>query len=332
MAATAADYRVRTSQVDGIAVVHLEDTARHVEVSIAPSIGNLAYEMKVNGKNLFWVPFQSLGEMKANPALCGNPFLAPFANRIDQDAFYVEGRKYLLNGELGNLRRDGNQKPIHGLLMFSHLWKVIEHHADGGAAWVTSHLEFWKHPELMAQFPFAHSLYMTYRLSKGVLEVETEIRNLSAASMPVAIGYHPYFRLHDAPRDEWTVHVAAKRHYSLSPQLIPTGETEAVNLPDPVSLATTQLDDVFGGLVRGSDGRAEFWVKGKKETVSVTYGPKYPVAVIYAPKGREFICFEPMSAITNAFNLAHGGVYKEMQTIPPGGTWKESFWIRGTGF
>ena len=25
------------------------------------------------------------------------------------------------------------------------------------------------------------------------------------------------------------------------------------------------------------------------------YGPKYPVAVVYSPNGRDFICFEPMT-------------------------------------
>ena len=64
----------------------------------------------------------------------------------------------------------------------------------------------------------------------------------------------------------------------------------------------------------------------------MTYGPKYPVAVVYAPPAREFICFEPMAAVTNAFNLAHAGVYGELQSIPPGGQWKESFWIRPSGF
>ena len=34
-----------------------------------------------------------------------------------------------------------------------------------------------------------------------------------------------------------------------------------------------------------------------------------------------------MAAITNAFNLAHAGVYKELQSVPPGATWKESFWL-----
>jgi hypothetical protein len=36
--------------------------------------------------------------------------------------------------------------------------------------------------------------------------------------------------------------------------------------------------------------------------------------------------------VTNAFNLAHAGAYKELQSIPPGGRWKESYWISTQGF
>jgi aldose 1-epimerase len=56
------------------------------------------------------------------------------------------------------------------------------------------------------------------------------------------------------------------------------------------------------------------------------------VAVVYAPRGRDFLCFEPMAAITNAFNLDHSGVYRELESIPAGGTWRESFWIGPSGF
>jgi aldose 1-epimerase len=34
-----------------------------------------------------------------------------------------------------------------------------------------------------------------------------------------------------------------------------------------------------------------------------------------------------MAALTNAFNLAHAGKYKELQSIPAGETWRESFWV-----
>ena len=68
--------------------------------------------------------------------------------------------------------------------------------------------------------------------------------------MPVALGYHPYFQLHDAPRDQWKVHLAAREQYVLSNVLIPTGEARPNQFTDPQPLAGAQLDTVFGGLVR----------------------------------------------------------------------------------
>jgi aldose 1-epimerase len=93
-----------------------------------------------------------------------------------------------------------------------------------------------------------------------------------------------------------------------------------------------QFDDVFTGLVRNAAGNAQFWVEGKQERISVTYGPKYNTAVVYAPPGRSFICFEPMAGITDALNLAHAGIYKDLQVVPARGQWKESFRITPTGF
>ena len=195
----AANYSARKATVDGIEVVQLADASRHVEVSIAPSIGNMAYEIKVAGKNILFFPFHSPAELKDNPTFCAIPFLAPWANRIDDDSYWANGKRYLLNPDLGNLRRDGNKKPIHGLLNFSPLWTLVSAASDERAAWATSRLEFTRHPEMMAQFPFAHTITMTYRLSGGEVEVETTLDNQSAEPMPVAIGYHPYFRLDDAP-------------------------------------------------------------------------------------------------------------------------------------
>jgi galactose mutarotase-like enzyme len=47
---------------------------------------------------------------------------------------------------------------------------------------------------------------------------------------------------------------------------------------------------------------------------------------------RGFIAFEPMVAITDALNLAHKGIYKDLQSIPPGGSWEESFWVTTKGY
>jgi aldose 1-epimerase len=273
-------------------------------------------------------PPVSLSEWKAKPTQAGIPFLAPWANRLDGDAFWANGKRYLLNPDAGLLRRDGNNLAIHGLLLFASAWRVVAFGADQSGAHVTSRLEFWRHPEWMAQFPFAHSIEMTDRLSGGVLEVRTTIENQSLDAMPLSIGFHPWYQIPDRPRDSWKVHLPVRKHYTLSNKLVPTGETTPANLSDPIPLAGRQLDDVFGDVVSID----EFWVESNGRRISIRFGPKYPVAVIFAPQSRNIICFEPMTGITNAFNLAHAGLYKELQSIAPGGKWEESFWVRPSGF
>jgi aldose 1-epimerase len=320
-------YSVRQSVEDGIEVVHLADSTGGVEVSVATAVGNMAYELKSGGKNFLWFPFNSPAELRAKPTLCGIPFLAPWANRIDGDTYWANGKQYRLNYDLGNFRRDGHQKPIHGLLNYSPLWQRVSADADAKSAWVTSRLEFFRHPEMMAQFPFAHTITMTHRLANGELEVETAIQNHSTEPMPAAIGFHPYFCVHDAPRDTWKVHLAARGHMVLNDVLIPTGESRPIEWPDPYPVRQGPLDDVFSNLVRDADGRARFYLEGARERVTVAYGPRYPVAVVYAPAGRDYVCFEPMAGPTNAFNLAHAGQYDSLQSVAPAATWRESFWI-----
>ena len=324
----AANYSAQSANVDSIEIVRLADAGRHMEVSIATSVGNIAYDMQVNGKPILLRPSATLSEWKAKPSQAGIPFLAPWANRLDTDSYWANGRKYLLNPDAAALRRDGNGLAIHGLLLFASDWQVTVRKADDQGAEVTSRLDFWKHPEWMAQFPFAHSIEMTYRLAGGVLEVRTAIENHSREPMPLCIGFHPWYQIPDCPRDRWKVHVPVRDHYTLSDKFIPTGETTPVQLPDPTPLAGRQLDDVFGG-VNSSD---EFWVEGNGARISVRYGSKYPIAVVYAPQAKNVICFEPMTAVTNAFNLAHAGLYGGLESIQPGERWVESFWIRPSGF
>ncbi len=325
-------------------VVHLDDARTHTTVSILSSVGNIVFEMSVNGQNVVYWPAASLDEFKARPNFAGIPFLAPWANRLDEQAFYANGQRYAFDMALGNVR---GANPIHGLVLWTDSWKVMEIKADRSSAWVTSRLEFYRNPLWIKQFPFAHTIEVTHRLQQGILQVSTRIHNLSAQPMPVAIGFHPYFQVTDSPRDEWTISVGARTQWLLGSDLIPTGETQPIEkfFPHPASapLNGYDLDHVFGDLVRGADGRATMSVKGKAQQVDVLLGPNYRSIVIYAPKpsagrdgspprSRNYICFEPMAAITDAMNLAQKGLYKDLQSIPPGGTWQESFWVRPRGF
>jgi aldose 1-epimerase len=238
--------------------------------------------------------------------------------------------------ELGNVR---GAIPIHGFLSSTNQWQVVEAKADAKSAWVTSKLEFFKQPMWMKQFPFAHTIEITHRLQDGVLQVQTKITNLAVEPMPVAIGFHPYYKLTDSSRDEWTISVGAQKHWILSSTKIPTGETEPAEKffsnPQAAALKDYNLDDVFSDLTRDAQGRAHMIVKGKRQELDIMLDSNWRSVVIWSPKIQTdptFIAFEPMAGITDAMNLGQKGLYKELQSIPPGAVWEASFWVKPSGF
>ncbi len=372
-------------------VVELVDTSAQMNVSVVWTMSN-AWRVQVKGKDLVRTS-PTLADFQARPGLNGVPLLAPFANRLDETAFYANGRKYNFDLELGNVR---GPIPSTGYVNGSKAWQLVETKADQRSAWVTCRLDFYKIPIFMAQFPFAHTITMTYRVSEGALEVHTRLDNLSTEPMPVAIGFHPIFELPEGNRDDWTVSLDAKTHWIEIPQRLPTGETQPIENFFGSDRTAIQLkkyaliDDVFTDLIRDANGRATMKLLYSGKELDVMLGPKYKTVLAWstplsgggggargagagrgggqgtgvqtppapsgpfpvdaaqgvkiappavaaaegapAPTTKGFIAFEPMVAITNALNLAQKGVYKDLQTITPGGSWEESFWITTKGY
>src|SRR3954467_14528575 len=79
-------------------IVQLRDNAADITVSVMTSLGS-AYEIVVKGRNLLQTQFTSTNQFRANPGLQGIPLLAPFANRLDEMAFYANGRKFAFDPE-----------------------------------------------------------------------------------------------------------------------------------------------------------------------------------------------------------------------------------------
>jgi aldose 1-epimerase len=331
-------YAISKQIVEGHTTYHLIDSARKMDFGVVPDIGNFAYQFKVNGKDVLIPPESLKAYLEKHSFCCGIPFLSPWANRIDHDYYYFQGKKYLLNDDMGNLRRDQFKQAIHGLLADDSRWQVVGTGAsDAGGAFITSRLEFYKYPDLMAQFPFAHTIEMTYRLKDGKLENTTVIKNISSAAMPVMMAYHPYFRP-DGDRAHWTVSIGARTHWLLSQHFTATGETEPIEnfLPHAkrMALGDTFLDGVFSNFDRSRDGLGHASVTGDKETIEVLYGPAYDFGVVYAPlpHSPSLICFEPQTGPTNSFNLNHEGRFDGLVALEPGKTFTASFWIVPTGY
>jgi aldose 1-epimerase len=387
-----------TAKQDGD-VVALTDTTAKMNVEVVISLGK-AWKVQVKGQNLVRTS-ASLEAFETNSGLNGIPLLAPFANRLDETAFYANGRKFSFDLDLGNVR---GPIPGTGFVNGTKAWKLVEFRADEKSAWVACRLDFYRIPEFIGQFPFAHTITLTYRVSDGALEVHTRLDNLSTQPMPAVIGFHPIYELPDGNRDDWTVSVDAKTHWIEIPQRLPTGETQPIESffnsdKDRTAIRLKNyalIDDVFTDLIRDANGRATMRLMYNGKELDEILGPNFKTVLLWStplsagagggggrggggrggsgggagrgggppapsapsgpfpvdpaqgvkiappaqpavagaapPTAKGFIAFEPMAGITNALNLAQKGIYKELQTIPPGGSWEESFWISTKGF
>ena len=239
------------------------------------------------------------------------PLLAPFANRLDETAFYANGKKYNFDLELGNVR---GPIPGTGFVNGSKAWQLVEFKADEKSAWVTCKLDFYKNPHYMKQFPFAHTITMTYRVSEGALEVRTRLDNLSTEPMPVVIGYHPIYELPDGNRDDWTVSVDAKTHWIEIPQRLPTGETQPIENFFGSDRTAIQLkkygliDDVFTDLVRDANGRATMKLMYNGKELHAILGPKYKTVLAWStPLGARAAAVVAVAAVARRPGRAPGG-------------------------
>jgi aldose 1-epimerase len=331
-AVSAGDRRFRAQRFrrGTVEVVQLRDEAADLQVSIVPSHGNIAFELLHEGADWLWTPFENpIEEMGGGNALFGIPLLSPWANRLSSDTYSINGTEYTLNRRINNLRVDHNYLAIHGLVMFAP-WTVTDVGADAFGAYLRSTLNFTRHSDWMAQFPFAHRLELTHRISDGKLCLILSVTNDSAEPMPLCIGFHPYFKLPGvANRRSWQVGCAARKRMLLSDRYIPTGQTEPFSPQDPLLLNDgATIDNVYTDLQRDGSDCATFFLNDGRNNLTVGFGPKFSVAVIYAPADKRFVCFEPMTAPTDALHLAPAGLYDGLQYLAPGETWTEYFWIR----
>ena len=147
---TAADAQRYSADQQG-EVVTLTDRGTDTVVSVVPSVGNIATEMKVKGHNVLRFPHASLADFKARPGATGIPFMGPWANRLDEQAFYANGRRHAFDMTLGNVR---GEVPIHGFLTTTNLWRVTSVTATAESAAVTSRLDVYKQPAWMRQWPY----------------------------------------------------------------------------------------------------------------------------------------------------------------------------------
>lgn len=265
--------------------------AGELEATFHPEVGMVGSSLRHRGEELLGQG-GGLETYAAAGSTFGIPLLHPWANRLDGWHYgQVE-----LDRERSPVRVDENDLPIHGLLAASPHWRVTDRSASGFTAAFA-----FDRPELLLGFPYPHELEIGVSLTAAALSVETTLRPLGVMATPVSFGYHPYLTLPGVPRAELLVEMPVTSRAVLDDRGIPTGESDPVAL-EPGPLGEQTFDDMFPNIAPG----AAFALEGGGRRVEVVFDQGYPVAQVYAPEGRDFVCYEPMTAPTNALVTGDG--------------------------
>jgi galactose mutarotase-like enzyme len=245
----------------------------------------------------------------------GIPFLYPWANRLAAFDYSVLGKHVVLDRDSPLLERDQNGLPIHGLLRHWSSWEV-----EVGDRRLAAALDFGTEEQLLAAFPFPHTLRLEIALEDSQMSIATTVGADRGEAVPVSFGFHPYFRIPGAPRAQWEIEVPVRERLVLDDHMIPTGEREPAGDLDGL-LGDRAFDDAFAGVEPGRP----FAVAAAGRRIEVRFDERFPFAQIYTPPGAEFICFEPMTAPTNALRSG-----QDLPIASPGSTFTATWTIAVT--
>jgi galactose mutarotase-like enzyme len=303
----------RPTRIEGYDAIRLRSSSAHLDATFVPVAGMVGASLRDGGRELLGRGTGVHCYARGRTTM-GIPLLHPWANRLASDEYRVNGTAVRLRGDSPLIARDEHGLPIHGLLGGSPHWRLRP--ATGGWA-LRGELDFAAHPELLEAFPFEHRIAIEVAVHRRTVTVRTTVTATGENPVPVAFGFHPYLRLPDVARADWHVELPSMRHLELDARSIPTGASSAV-AAQAGPLGSRTFDDGYVDVRAG----AEFAVAGGGRRVTVRLDEGYPVAQVFAPAGDDVICFEPMTAPTNA--LATG---ERLPLLAPGASYRAQFSI-----
>jgi aldose 1-epimerase len=304
-------HAVRESELDGYPTLVLACDERQLELTLVPGAGMVGAQLRQDGRDLLHRGDGLTGWVDRG-ATFGIPLLHPWANRLERLNYEACGRHVLLDPERMPVTFDGGGLPIHGLLHGSSRWEITGTHADAGSAGVSARYDAAEDPALLPGFPFPHTLDLAITLRSDLLTFDLTLTATGDVPVPVSFGWHPYLCIPGVPRGDWQLHLPVVRQGLLDARSLPTGQTRPAPFRDG-RLAGRGFDDLFPLL----DSPAEFALSAGGGSLRLRFDEGYSCAQVYTPPGAEFICFEPMTAPTDA--LRRGGA--ALPVVQPGGAY-----------
>ena len=262
------------------------------------------------------------------PSGHGIPILFPFPNRIRGGQFSWNGTSYHLPA--GIAPDDGQGNAIHGFCL-DRPWQVISQDSSS----VTGEFVLSRDAaDRRSLWPTDARIVITYSLEDNQLLADIKIDNPDAEPLPFGFGTHPYFRLPLGPAGnarDCRVHVPAHQQWQLD-ACLPSGRRLPVDpscdLRTGGTFGDLQLDHVLTAIADDQGqplNELAMSVADRENGRRLTQhcdGRLFREVVVYTPPGRNAVCLEPYTCVTDAINLDPSGSESGWQVLPAGETWE----------
>jgi aldose 1-epimerase len=318
------------SSADGFQTVAISSPELHA--TFVPGAGMVCCSLRHEGAELL-AQRSGVRAYAERGSTMGIPLLYPWANRLA--GFDYGGGAGLAPVELSRasplLKLDEHGLPIHGAIAGALPWELLDEGngkgnggsqgrgEDGATDGLHARLR-WQRPEELAIFPFAHTLTLHSSIDGAKLTIETSVEANADMRVPVSFGFHPYLSLPGGKRENWQIELPVSRRLLLDERMIPTGASEPFE-QRRFALAQSSWDDAFAGLLEPP----LFAVSGGARRIELELLAGYSHAQLYAPASEDFVCFEPMTAPTNALVSL-----EQLPVLEPGETFRAAFSIAVT--
>jgi aldose 1-epimerase len=263
---------------------HIELRAGQLAVDLAPSIGGSIASFRIDGIDVMR-PLSDADRRAGNVLGVASFPMIPFANRIGNNAFEFEGRRY---------RFEANNPPeiyhVHGT-GWHRPWVA------GQAGPESAVLRL----EVSEPAAYSYAAEQRFTLTKAGLELVTTVTNTGERTMPFGFGHHPWF---DRDADAMVQFGARTFHLNEPEGMI----GQRIALPPEMSFETPQPLPKYWRCTDygGWDGSATITFPRRGAGITVRGGAPYHHIMLYADPARSVFCVEPQTNASGAFNRPEG--------------------------
>ena len=285
----------------------LELAAADARVVLAPHVGGAIASLAWRGRDVLRPGSADALAASDVRALACYP-LVPYSNRIADARFAFGGRTYVLARNFGE-----HPHAIHGV-GWQRAWSVDASTQDSARLTLVHDAT---DADARSAWPWSFRATQAFALSaradgSATLQVTLTLESSAQEPFPFGLGWHPYFTKAADARLQFL----ASSVWLNGPTQLPL---ERAPIPPAWRFDTARaadgvvLDQVFndwtGKATLAQEGAMRFTLEADRACDRL---------VVYAPQGREFVCLEPVTHETDAFNrTARGAVNTGMRVLGP---------------